>query len=150
LRAWDRRYDPDSHGAALFERCYGQLVAEVFGGALGNDVVRSLAAATSILTGFYAAFDSVLLDERSAWFGADGRDAVFRRVAAKALRDPAPTWGTRQRFRMRHLLLGGRFPFSRLGLTTDRSRCAADGRRSTRARSSGSPAASRPGRPPTA
>jgi acyl-homoserine lactone acylase PvdQ len=94
LRAWDRRYDPDSHGAALFERCYGQLVAEVFGGALGDDVVRSLGAETSILTGFYAAFDSVLLDERSAWFGADSRDAVFRRVAAKALGDPAPPWGS--------------------------------------------------------
>jgi len=115
LRAWDRRYDPDSHGASLFERLYRQLVAEVFGGALGDDVVRSLDAETSILTGFYAAFDSVLLDEHSAWFGADGRDAVFRRVAAKALGDPAPRWGERQRFTMRHLMLGGRLPFSRLG-----------------------------------
>ena len=115
LRAWDRCYDPDSHGASLFERCYRQLVAEVFGGALGDEVVRSLGAETSILSGFYADFDAVLLREGSAWFGADSRDEVFRRVAATALRDPAPPWGKRQRFTMRHLLFGGRLPFSRLG-----------------------------------
>ncbi len=110
LQQWDFRYDPDSRGASLFERLYALLLAEVFGRVLGDDVLRFLADQTSILAGFYALFDSVLLDEHSAWFGGEGRDAVFRRVAAKALEQPAPRWGDRQRFTMRHLMLGGKLP----------------------------------------
>ncbi len=110
LRQWDLCYDPDSRGASLFERFYARLVAEVFGRVLGADVLGFLAEQTSILVGFYTVFDAVLLAEHSAWFDGAGRDAVFGRVAASALAQPAPRWGDQQRFTMRHLLLGGKLP----------------------------------------
>jgi penicillin amidase len=51
-----------------------------------------------------------VLDAGSAWYGAEGRDAAFRRVAARALEGPSPPWGRVQRIELKHLLLGGRLP----------------------------------------
>lgn len=110
LRGWDLRYDADSVGAALFERFYRALLLDVLGRVCGPDVAAHVIGDTAIFADFYAHFDGVLLDERSAWFGEEGRDSAFRRVAADALAAPARRWGDEQRVTMRHLLLGGRLP----------------------------------------
>jgi penicillin amidase len=73
-------------------------------------VIEHLGEQTGILADFYANFDRVLLDAGSVWYGDEGRDAVFRRVAALALVAPARRWGERQRIVMKHVLLGGRLP----------------------------------------
>jgi penicillin amidase len=110
LRAWDLRYDAASLGASLFESFYRALLVEVFGAKCGLAVIEHLGEQTGILADFYANFDRVLLDAGSVWYGDEGRDAVFRRVAALALVAPARRWGERQRIVMKHVLLGGRLP----------------------------------------
>lgn len=110
LRAWDLRYDCDSVGAFLFERFYRALLVEVFGAVCGAGVLQYLIEETGIVADFYANFDRVLLDAHSPWYGTEGRDAVFARVAAQALPGPALTWGSRQRVTMKHVLFGGSLP----------------------------------------
>jgi penicillin amidase len=110
LRDWDLGYDLASEGASLFERFYRALVVEVFGAVCGPDVVRFLVEETPILADFYANFDGVLLRPASVWYGEAGRDAVWRRVAARSVAEPVRPWGEQQRLVMRHLLLGGRLP----------------------------------------
>lgn len=110
LRAWDFEYDAASSGADAFERFYAELRREVFGGALGMNAVDHLASETGIFTDFYDAFDRVLLEERSPWFGERTQAEVFRAVAERALRDEPRPWGERQQFVMRHLLFGDKLP----------------------------------------
>ena len=110
LRDWDYRYDLASRGASLFERFYRGLIVEVFGRVCGPEVMRFLTGETGILADFYASFDRVLLETDSVWFGIEGRDAAFRRVAARTLATPAEPWGRQQQIVMKHLMLGGRLP----------------------------------------
>jgi penicillin amidase len=111
LRTWDCRYDLASRGATLFERFYGALVVTVFGGVCGGEVLRFLRDETGMLADFYANFDRVLLDRASPWYGDEGRDAAWQRVAARTLDDTAAEpWGAVNSVTMRHLLLGGRLP----------------------------------------
>ena len=110
LRDWDHRYEPASRGACLFECFYRALVRDVFGRVCGTTVVDFIQGETAIVADFYANFDAVLLRAESVWYGDEGRDAAFRRIAAEALVGPLETWGERQRVHIRHLLLGGRVP----------------------------------------
>jgi penicillin amidase len=110
LRAWDCGYDTESTGASLFEKFYHALIAEVFGAVCGTEVARFLVEETGILADFYGNFDQVLLRPDSVWFGNEGRDAVFKRVAAEALTGPLHTWGSQHQLLMKHLMLGGRLP----------------------------------------
>ncbi|MFQ5351792.1 MAG: penicillin acylase family protein, partial [Candidatus Binatia bacterium] len=110
LRNWDLCYDLESEGAELFERFYRALLEEVLTGACGRDVARHLLEETGTTIDFYANFDRFLLRPDSAWYGDEGRDAVFSRVAAAALSSPAARWRSRQGMVMRHLLFGGRLP----------------------------------------
>jgi penicillin amidase len=110
LRGWDLRYDLESRGATLFERFYRALFAEVFGSACGAEVARFLLEETNTIADFYANFDAVLLDACSVWYGSAGRDAVWRKVAAATLGDPARPWGEERRVNVRHLLYGDRLP----------------------------------------
>lgn len=110
LRSWDLSYDADSYGAPLFENFYRELVLDVFGSVWGPAVIHHLAEETSVLAGFYANFDRVLLSEQSVWFGADGRDGAFARAVDRALERPVTRWGDSQRVMMRHLMFGGRLP----------------------------------------
>jgi penicillin amidase len=110
LKKWDCSYECDSIGAYLFERFYRALLVDVFGRSCGTEVLRFLARETGILADFYANFDGVLLSPDSVWYGDEGRDAAFARVAATALETPPRTWGSTQQLVMRHLLLGGRLP----------------------------------------
>lgn len=128
LRDWDCRYDLASRGASLFERFYRELITDVFGRVCNPEVMRFLTGETGILADFYASFDRVLLEADGVWFGAEGRDAAFRRVAARALATPAEPWGWQQQLMMKHLLLGGRLPAS---LGFDHGPVAIPGGRST-------------------
>ncbi len=109
LRDWDCRYDLQSESPVLFEAFYRGLFDEVFGGVLGAQVAQHLRDETAILVEFYGFFDRVLLDPRSVWYGDEGRDAVFERVARKALRTTAMRpWGETRHITMTHLLFSGR------------------------------------------
>lgn len=110
LRAWDCCYDVESTGAYLFEKFYHALIVEIFGAACGAEIARFLIEETEILTDFFGSFDQVLLRPDSVWFGNEGRDAVFKRVAAEALTGSLRTWGSQQQLLMKHLMLGGRLP----------------------------------------
>jgi penicillin amidase len=111
LQAWDLRYSADSKGAHLFEAFYQRLYEEVFGeGGLGRDIVKFLAEQTGIFIGFYLNFDRVMLSEKSGWFRGEGRENLYRRVAADALAVEPRPWGQSRRYMLRHLLFGGKLP----------------------------------------
>jgi penicillin amidase len=114
LRAWDGRYSAGSVGASLFERWYRGLVLDVFGAALGRDVVEYLLSETGVLVDFYNNVDGVLLRERSVWFGDATRGEVYSRVAARTLPGPVEPWAATRPITARHLLFGGT-PLARLG-----------------------------------
>jgi penicillin amidase len=110
LRRWDLSYGPDSEGAYLFETFYRALLLDVFGAVCGAEVIRFVIDETPILADFYANFDRVLLRADSVWYGTEGRDAAFRRVAERSLTGPLRTWGQQRRLVLKHLLFGGRVP----------------------------------------
>jgi len=110
LREWDCRYDLDSTAASLFERFYRELIADVFGSVCGPDVMRFVLEDTNTITDFYANFDDVLLDPESVWYGGNGRDETWRRVAERTIVAPLRPWGEVRRVPVHHLLYGGRLP----------------------------------------
>jgi penicillin amidase len=128
LRAWDLRYDLGSLGATLFERFYHTLFAEVFGSVCGPEVAKYVLEETNTFADFYANFDDVLLDAGSVWYGAVGRDATWRKIAAMTITDPVRPWGEERRVLLRHLLYGGRMP---AWLGFDRGPIALPGGRAT-------------------
>ncbi len=110
LRTWDRGYDLESRAATLFERFYRALLIDVFGATCGPDVMEFMINETGILTDFYYNFDRILLSAESVWYGPEGRDATWTRIAAQALPGPVRPWGDERQLVMKHLLLGGRLP----------------------------------------
>jgi len=111
LATWDLRYDPDSHGATIFEAFYRNLLVEMFGpNGLGRPVVEHLVDATGVFIDFYRNFDRVLLADESPWLGerdlAGVYGAAFDRVDETADR----RWGDVNRVTMTHILLGGKTP----------------------------------------
>lgn len=110
LASWDLGYDAGSVGADAFERFYGELFREVFGRAIGVAVTDHLTSETGYFVDFYAAFDRVLLSDRSPWFGGRTRDEVFAAALDRALTATPRPWGERQQIVMRHMLLGGKLP----------------------------------------
>jgi len=111
LRAWDYRYEPESRGAFLFETVYQALLQKVFGEKiLGKEVTNFLAAETGIFADFFSNFDRILLAEKSAWFGNETRDDLYRRIVAEALHISPKTWGEVNQLKMTNILLGNRLP----------------------------------------
>jgi penicillin amidase len=113
LRAWDLRYEPDSRAAVLFELFYSRLLREVFGmGLLGADLWDSQAAGTDLLANHFHLFDRCLLGQEQVWYGAEGRDVVWRRIIAAVLKETplaavAP-WGRHQRVVLRNQVFSGK------------------------------------------
>ncbi len=95
---------------SLFEKFYRALIVDIFGAVCGEEVLRFMVEETPILTNFFYNFDRLLLSPGSVWFGDEGRDAAFRRVAEGALEGPAHRWGSTQKLTMKHLLFGDRLP----------------------------------------
>ncbi len=110
LRAWDLRYDRNSFGATLFERFYRTLLLDVFGRVCGPEVVDAMLNDTPVVADFFAQFDRVLLDEDSSFYGDEGREATWRRVAEACLPAAPVPWGEKQQITMSHILLGGKLP----------------------------------------
>ena len=113
LLDWDLFYRRDSKAAFLFEEFYHALICEVFGKcerAFGNTVLERILSETCLFFDFYSNFDSVLLAEKSAWFGGNPRGELYRRALAVALATPPKPYGPTRRVRMRHLLFGGKLP----------------------------------------
>ncbi|MCP4666447.1 MAG: penicillin acylase family protein [Deltaproteobacteria bacterium] len=111
LAKWDLCYDKDSRGAFLFEAFYRELYCEVFGRkGFGETICDHLEKETSTFVDFYLNFDRILLSETSAWFGEETREALYARVAARALDVPAQAWGDVRKFTMSHILFGGKLP----------------------------------------
>lgn len=70
MRDWDLQYNPDSHGAYLFEQIYKGLYREIFGAnGIGGDIVDHLQNETGMFIDFYVNFDRILLSESSTRFG---------------------------------------------------------------------------------
>ena len=115
LRGWDLCYDTGSRAATLFERLYAGLLDEVLGRRLfGGEAWRALVERTNLLVVYHNVFDRVLLEGDADWFGDEGREGLFRRIAAEVLAgvDPAavPTWGAGRRVLMKNLFFDGRLP----------------------------------------
>ncbi len=106
LKEWDCIYSGDSIEASWFEKLYAALKLEVFGkGWIGERVWEETEGETGVITDFYGHFDRVLLDadSDSTWFGDEGRDALFRRIAAAALTGAVPPWKESQKITMSHV-----------------------------------------------
>ncbi|WP_189159765.1 penicillin acylase family protein [Lentzea pudingi] len=110
IRGWDCRYDAESCGAEAFERFYDELLRTVFGPALGHAAVDFLAAETGLFTDFYSSFDTVVMAERSPWFGGRTREELFAEVAERALSGAPRPWGEVRKVMQRHVLFGGKIP----------------------------------------
>lgn len=115
LREWDLRYDAASRGATLFEEIYAELLREVFGrGLFGEEAWQHLVQETMLLTDYFHLFDEVLLQGGPEWFGAEGREALFRRSLAHVLEgrsaaDVRP-WGDGRALLMTNVFFQGRLP----------------------------------------
>jgi penicillin amidase len=110
LKTWDCRYTLSSRAATLFETLYEGLLHEVFAPVWGADLHGHLARETATFVDFAACFDRILLGQSSAWFGDRTRDEILRAVVAKHLDAPVIPWGEKQRFVLRHVLLGDKLP----------------------------------------
>jgi penicillin amidase len=111
LREWEYQYNPESQGAFLFEEFYQALRREVFGkNGFGEGVANFLANESGIFTDFFDNFDRILLAEKSAWFGKESRDEIYRRVANEALKIAPKSWGEVNQLKLKHLLLGEKLP----------------------------------------
>jgi penicillin G amidase len=110
LAKWDLQYDRSSVEATIFERFYGALTKDVFGSVFGADVVDHMLNDSCIIADFFHNFDAVLLSEQSRWYGEEGRDATWKRVAEGALDGPLKPWGETQQIHMRHILFGNKLP----------------------------------------
>jgi len=110
LKTWDCSYDLHSNGPYLFEQFYAELRREVIGQVVGLNAVDYLQKESGIFIDFYENIDRILLAESSPWFGEETRDALFHRVAVKALKTPPRKWGDVQKLDLANILLGGKLP----------------------------------------
>ena len=112
LRSWDRCYDTESRGAALFEGFYRELLREMFAPAgLGDPVLVHLRDATGVFIDFYQDFDRVLTDEDSVWLDGRSLTEVYRAAFERAEQQyDQRAWGTSNRVVLGHLLLAGKLP----------------------------------------
>ncbi len=110
LRDWDRCYQPESRGAALFENFFEELIAEMFVPGLGEPVVRHLQDATGVFIDFYQNFDRLLTAEESAWLGDRSLSDVYTSAFERAARTDRGAWGDTNQVLMSHILLGGKLP----------------------------------------
>ena len=111
LREWDCRYEPQSRGAALFERIYREILLTVFGdNGLGREVMDYLLTETALLCHYFGNFDQVLLDPDSAWFRDKDRKELLQQAVARGLSADVPEYGRTRTVRLSHLLFGGKLP----------------------------------------
>ena len=112
LRGWDRRYNVDSRGAAVFEDFYAALIREIFGGegGFGPEVLRHLQDHTGVFIDFYQQCDRVLLAESSSWFGERSREQLFEDAFAAIAERTAPARGERNQVTLTNMFFAGKLP----------------------------------------
>ena len=111
LKGWDCVYDLGSRGAMLFESVRRELVYLVFGeGGFGREVLEHMEKRSFLYSALAPRFDEILLAERSAWFGARSREALYRQAVERGLAVRAVPFGRTRRMTFRHLLFGGVLP----------------------------------------
>ena len=110
LRAWDRRYEPESDGATAFEMFYAELLVEMFGPACGVQVIEHLRNATGTFIDFYQNFDRLLLAESSPWLGERTREEVWSAALARVADQVPGPWGERNQITLTNMFFGGKLP----------------------------------------
>jgi len=110
LKNWDLCYDTNSKGAYLFEMIYRSLYHEVFGSALGMNLVEFLQNESGIIIDFYANFDAILLSEKSEWFTGRERDEIYKKAIISALENETKEWGEINKITLTNMLLGNKLP----------------------------------------
>lgn len=111
LRDWDRRYEPESQGAFLFEQVYRALLRGVFGErGVGLEVFDHLLEQSGVVVDFADNFDRVLRSDRSRWFGGEERDELYRRLIAAALEVEPQPWGSCQQLVLTNIFFAGKLP----------------------------------------
>jgi len=110
LKKWDLHYDIESKGAMIFEMVYRQLYYEVFGEALGLNLIDFLQNQSGIFIDFYANFDRILLSESSPWFLGKERDEIYKQAITSALKIEPKEWGDVNNITLTNMLLGNKFP----------------------------------------
>ena len=110
LKEWDLCYQTDSKGAFLFEMIYRSLLHEVFGKALGKNLVGFLQNETGMFIDFYQNFDRILLAEESAWFLEKKSVEIYQDAIDTALKTEIRKWGDVNQITLSHIVLGGKFP----------------------------------------
>lgn len=94
LARWDHRYDPQSREAALFQRLYRHVLAEIFGHEQGIGwrrlvyLVTRAGFSTMVLT----AIDRTLKKTTSAWWRGRDKGELIRRAGMRAAREEDATW----------------------------------------------------------
>jgi penicillin amidase len=111
LKEWDHKYDEKSKGAYLFEMTLKCIYHDVFAlHGMGSSVVKYLSQESGIFADFYANFDDVLLQPKSAWFGSLSRDAIFKKALERGLGLSIKTWGQVQKLPLNNIFFDGQMP----------------------------------------
>lgn len=111
MRQWDLRYDANSLGATLFERVYAELLLLVFGElGVGRPVMEHVMQQTGQFAMLHGHFDRVLLQECSAWFGSQSREALLRLAIERGLAETAVPHAQARRITINNLFFGGQLP----------------------------------------
>lgn len=115
LAAWDRRYDPASKGAVLFERFYEALLEETMGKLVfGQEAWRTLWRETCLPHTYFDLFDRALFSDEPLWYGSGGKTAVVAAAAQRAFDgvnpETAPSWGERRQFKFTNVFFNGALP----------------------------------------
>ena len=110
LRTWDLCYDTASKGAFLFEMIYRSLYHEVFGAALGLNLIDFLQNQSGVFVDFYANFDTILLADKSTWFLGKERNEIYSKAINSALKMEPKKWGDINQITLTHLVLGNKLP----------------------------------------
>jgi len=119
LAGWDRRYEPDSTEAVLFEAFYWALVEDVLGGGgLGEEVAQHVRAETGIFIDFYQFVDRILLDAHTPWLDERDQGDVVRAAFSRAEKaveqarssGEGETWGKRNEIKMTNMFFNGKIP----------------------------------------
>ena len=108
LREWDFCYDLDSKGAALFEKLYFEIIAEILAATPGLRLSHFFRPEEAIFQDYFANFDNILFSRNSAWFRNRSREdciqtavqRTFEKLPVTSLRE----WKAQSQLRLTHVL----------------------------------------------
>jgi penicillin amidase len=100
LAEWDLRYTPESVAATMFQHLYRHILLEIFGHEEGIGWRRMFYLSTRLgySSMVLAAIDRLLCQRESAWWENRDKNAMIRRAAELAAKEPAIPWGEANSF----------------------------------------------------